>query len=420
MIYLHFKWGGYTKSEVDTLLNGKADSSHTHTKSQITDFPSYGTTANTICEGNDSRLSDARTPTSHTHSKSEITDFPTIPTVNNATLTIQKNGTTVNTFTANASSDVTCNITVPTKTSDLTNDSGFLTSHQDLSGYIPRSGGAVLNGQTYSRTVDNNTLNVYGGTGYGHGAFLQLTGKDDAGNGEFNIQANNGTTNTILKGKADGTLRWNNKNIAMQEDLATVATSGSYTDLSDKPTIPTVNNATLTIQQNSVTVDTFTANSSTDKTVNIQCVDLSSNQTIGGTKTFSNAPVVSSIKLDGKTIDTDANNNMTFNGNVVETIEEQGNGYIRYSNGLQICWVNATMTISVYNWSFPKTFLQNPVVTATIFYPGNNYNVWQRCVELNNLSSTGVLLRSANHQFGSNEYYVGTDNVNAIAVGYWK
>ena len=37
-------------------------SSHTHTKSQITDFPSYGNTAGTICQGNDSRLSDARTP----------------------------------------------------------------------------------------------------------------------------------------------------------------------------------------------------------------------------------------------------------------------------------------------------------------------------------------------------------------------
>lgn len=50
----------------------------------------------------------------------------TIPTVNNATLTIQKNGTTVKTFTANASSNVTANITVPTKVSDLTNDSGFI------------------------------------------------------------------------------------------------------------------------------------------------------------------------------------------------------------------------------------------------------------------------------------------------------
>ena len=54
-----------------------------------------------------------------------------IPTVNNATLTIQKNGTTVNTFTANASSNVTANITVPTKISDLTNDSNF--ANTDLS-----------------------------------------------------------------------------------------------------------------------------------------------------------------------------------------------------------------------------------------------------------------------------------------------
>lgn len=50
---------------------------------------------------------------------SQILNKPTIPTVNNATLTIQKNGTTVNTFTANASSNVTCNITVPTTAADV-------------------------------------------------------------------------------------------------------------------------------------------------------------------------------------------------------------------------------------------------------------------------------------------------------------
>lgn len=80
----------YIKTWVTGLLNGKANSSHSHTKSQIT-------------------------------------DFPTIPTVNNATLKIQKNGTDVKSFTANASSDVTCNITVPTKVSELTNDSGYIT-----------------------------------------------------------------------------------------------------------------------------------------------------------------------------------------------------------------------------------------------------------------------------------------------------
>lgn len=51
--------------------------------------------------------------------------------------------------------------------------------------------------------------------------------------------------------------------------LSTVATTGSYNDLSNKPTIPTVNNATLEIQKNSVKVGEFSANASSDVTVNI-------------------------------------------------------------------------------------------------------------------------------------------------------
>ena len=57
-----------------------------------------------------------------TQDTTEISWSRVIPTVNNGTLTIQKNGTTVQTFTANQSSAATANITVPTKTSDLTND----------------------------------------------------------------------------------------------------------------------------------------------------------------------------------------------------------------------------------------------------------------------------------------------------------
>ena len=161
-------------------------------------------------------------------------------TPKDGTLTIQKNGTAVGTFSANQATDETIDIEVPTKTSDLTNDSGFITG-----------------------------------------------------------------------------VSWDD--VSDKPSFATVATSGSYNDLSNKPTIPTVNDATLTIQKNGTTVNTFTANSSSDKTVNIQCVDLTNNQIVGGIKTFSNAPVVNSINLDGKTIDTDANDNMTFNGNKVLT-----------------------------------------------------------------------------------------------------
>ena len=76
-----------TIAEHTTALAGKANAVHTHTKSDITDFPAYGTTAGTICEGNDSRLSDARTPVAHTHTKSDVTDLLNsdfIPSVNNS------------------------------------------------------------------------------------------------------------------------------------------------------------------------------------------------------------------------------------------------------------------------------------------------------------------------------------------------
>ena len=115
-------------------------------------------------------------------------------------------------------------------------------------------------------------------------------------------------------GANDGTL-------TIQKNGTTVGTfsANQATDETINIEVPDVNNGTLTIQQNGTTVDTFTANSSSDKTVNIQCVDLTNNQTVGGIKTFSNAPVVNSISLDGKTIDTDVNGNMTYDGNKVLT-----------------------------------------------------------------------------------------------------
>lgn len=87
-----------------TALAGKAPTSHTHTKSQITDFAhthtkseitdfahthaiadlpvaASGTSSTTqVVRADDTRLSDARTPTAHTHTKSQITDLGTIGT----------------------------------------------------------------------------------------------------------------------------------------------------------------------------------------------------------------------------------------------------------------------------------------------------------------------------------------------------
>ena len=61
----------------------------------------------------------------------DLINKPVIPdAANNATLTIQRNNSTVGTFTADAAEDQTVNIAVPTTTSELTNNSGFVTADQ--------------------------------------------------------------------------------------------------------------------------------------------------------------------------------------------------------------------------------------------------------------------------------------------------
>ena len=96
----------------------------------------------------------------------------------------------------------------------------------------------------------------------GHGLDIEADGKLDViVDDDFSTESEHPVQNKIitnaLAGKADNT------------DLSTVAMTGSYDDLTGKPTIPTVNNATLTIQKNGTNVATFTANSSTNVTANI-------------------------------------------------------------------------------------------------------------------------------------------------------
>lgn len=58
----------------------------------------------------------------------DLDNKPTIPTVNNAALVIQKNGTNVATFTANAAAAVTANISVPTTVAELSDASDYETN----------------------------------------------------------------------------------------------------------------------------------------------------------------------------------------------------------------------------------------------------------------------------------------------------
>ena len=112
-----------------------------------------------------------------THETTAISWSRQQPTVNNGTLTIQKNGTNVQTFTANQSSNATANITVPTKVSDLTNTSGGFVTYCTCStaagtaakvvtvdsgdtNWVLRKGSIIAVKFTNTNTASNVTLNV--------------------------------------------------------------------------------------------------------------------------------------------------------------------------------------------------------------------------------------------------------------------
>lgn len=115
-----------------------------------------------------------------------------------------------------------------------------------------------------------------------HNAFLRGDGiwgfptKDDVGLGNVPNISTDDQTPTFSQAE-------NRENIESEETLSTlfgkikkwlsdlniVAFSGEYGDLSNTPTIPIVNDATLTIQKNNEDVGTFSANQATDDIVNI-------------------------------------------------------------------------------------------------------------------------------------------------------
>jgi hypothetical protein len=74
--------------------------------------------------------SDIPTKTSDLTNDSGFITASSLPTVNDATLTITQNGTTVATFSANSATNTSAAITVPTVVSDLTNDADYQSGSQ--------------------------------------------------------------------------------------------------------------------------------------------------------------------------------------------------------------------------------------------------------------------------------------------------
>lgn len=108
---------------------------------------------------------------------------------------------------------------------------------------------------------------------------------------------------------------------------------------------------------------------------------------------------------------------LTWEGKSLDIIEEQGDGYIRYSNGLQICWENISLQNLVYNvgylyvCNFPKSFVSAPSVTV-------NYSSafsTDTGIAAEDIENVRCAIWLKNTVTG-----VANFNINYTAIGRWK
>lgn len=112
-------------------------------------------------------------------------------------------------------------IKVPTKVSELSNDAGYLTQHQDISNLATKSEvSAVESKIPAAYELPTASATTLGGVKVGSG--LSIT---------------NGVLSAIGGGVADS-VEWDK--VQNKPNFAKVATSGSYNDLINKPSIPSV------------------------------------------------------------------------------------------------------------------------------------------------------------------------------------
>ena len=232
--------GNGIKDYVASAISGKSNVGHTHTKSEITDFPTLGTAAyldvaatgdastSQVVKGDDSRLTDSRTPTSHTHVKADITDFPTIPSA-----------------LSDLTDDSTHRVVTDTEKTAWSGKSTVSWNQQVTTGQ-----------QIATVTIDGTSVNVFAPTGGGGGGgnvdsvngkqgtvVLDLGDMDDVtftGVAQNDAVVRNGSNQWVNIPLPLSALTGSYADLKNKPSLATVATSGSYNDLSNKPTIPSV------------------------------------------------------------------------------------------------------------------------------------------------------------------------------------
>ena len=292
---------------------------------------------------------------------------------------------------------------VPTNISAFNNDSGYITKDvNDLTNYtLTSSLSSVATSGSYNDLSNKPTIPVV----------------------PTNISAFTNDSGYITKDVNDLT------NYTLSSNLSSVATSGSYNDLSNKPTIPTVptNISAFTNDSGYITKN---VNDLTNYTLTSS---LSSVATSGNYNDLSNKPTIPDVSnfitkdVNNLTYYTDTTTLTTLlagKEDVMEIGSNTNGNYIKFANGILICYkshpITTSMTSSWGGWyesptqnlgSFPVNFIAKPIIQATVSY---------------GTAAIESILSTSTNSWGSTILYrpVSTSSytyyVDLIAIGKWK
>ena len=296
----------------------------------------------------------------------DLSNTPTIPTVNDATLTITRNNVSAGTFTANSATDTSINIAVPTATSGLTNDSGFITNAvNNLVNYYTRTetdtaiGVETSNRENADQGLQEQIdalasasdvvdvvgtyaeLQNYDTSKLGNNDIIKVL-TDETHDDAISYYRWNDTTETFTyigsqgpfytKSETDATFVPQTRTIngkGLNSDV--VLTAADVNALPASTVIPTVNDATLTIKKNGTTVTTFTANSATNATANIAVPTKTSDLTNDGadnTSTYVEADELAAVATSGSY--NDLTDKPTIDFELVEMSYGESNAWAKF------------------------------------------------------------------------------------------
>ena len=183
-------------------------------------------------------------------SYNDLSNTPTIPTVNNGTLTIQKNGTNVQTFTANQNSSVTANITVPTKASDVN--------------ALSLDGGTINKSKTVKMDASANSdgANLKWGTVNSKNPYIGYA--SDQVDGTFVVGSLLGTNyaSGLAIGGGSGNLLWKGTKVATTSDIPAAVTESTVSGWGFTKNTGTV--TSVAVKMNGATKGTVTSSGTID------------------------------------------------------------------------------------------------------------------------------------------------------------